>query len=267
MKKVAILSLALLVSCSYKGSFSYVKMANLDYGITEQERQRGDLYLPDDNKKKAGVILVHGGGWKSRDRSDMATIAESLVSHGLVVLNINYRLAPEYRHPSPVEDLELAVKYLRKNAENINLDPERIGLWGYSSGGHTVSFYALTRSHDTDLKVSAVVSGGAPYDFSWYPHSPYIKGYLGKFRDEIPKAYRLASASEHVVPQAPPFFLYHAVNDRLVEYAQTSAFEAKLKEMNIPVQVHAINFWGHGPAFVFSGKAIEKGVDFFKEKL
>lgn len=268
MKSILLVCCLFLSSCaSYKGTGSYQTQKDIFYAGTTEIRQQGDLYLPMINSPSPIVILVHGGGWSSRERKDMDKVAESLASNGLAVFNINYRLAPKYQHPSPIDDLESAILYVKKNAVNLNIDPNRIGLWGYSSGGHTVSYYALTRAKNKDLKVSAVVSGGAPYDFSWYPHSPYIKGYMGNYRDKMPLEYKNASCSELVTAEAPPFFLYHAKEDRLVEYAQSRAFEAKLKASGVSVKVHTINFWGHAAAFVFSNRAIEKGVKFLKKNL
>lgn len=268
MKPILLLTSLILASCaSYKGTDSYQTKKDIFYAGTTEIRQQGDLYLPLKNSPTPIVILVHGGGWSSRDRKDMDKVAESLASNGLAVLNINYRLAPKYQHPAPIDDLESAILYVKKNSAAFNIDPHRIGLWGYSSGGHTVSYYALTRAKNSELKVSAVVTGGAPYDFSWYPHSPYIKGYMGKYRDQMSMEYRNASPSELVTSEAPPFYLYHAEEDRLVEYAQSRAFEAKLKASGVPVKVHTISFWGHAGAFVFSDRAIEKGVKFLNKHL
>lgn len=60
------------------------------------------------------IITVHGGGGDSRDNSDFTSIAESLASNGYNVFNINYRLAPKNVHPAPIDDLNLAIKFLNK---------------------------------------------------------------------------------------------------------------------------------------------------------
>lgn len=197
----------------------------------------------------------------------MDRIAVSLATHGFTVLNINYRLAPHHTHPAPIEDLEKAIKFLKANSEKFKLDEEKIGLWGYSSGGHTVSYYALTRSNDPMLSVQAVVAGGAPYDFTWYPRDADLKKYLGHFRDEALLAYKKASATSKVNSAAPPFFLYHAKNDDTVEFHQMPAFEADLKLKGVPVKTYTVNFWGHIGTFLFSEKAIEKGVMFLNKHL
>lgn len=258
----------LLASCSsYQGDLSFNKQEDIFYAGTKDERQQGDIFIPEGAGPFPGIVLVHGGGWKSRDREDMNSIAESLAENGFVVFNINYRFSPKDKHPAPIDDLQSAVIYLKANAAKFKFAPEKLGLWGYSSGGHIVSYYALTRANYEKLKVSAVVSGGAPYDFTWYPHSPFIKSYTGFYRDENLKFYFEASATTKITKDAPPFFLYHGEKDRLVEWPQMTAFAAKLKAENIEVKSHSVKFWGHAMAFAMVDEPVELGIKFLKKKL
>lgn len=197
----------------------------------------------------------------------MDRIAVSLATQGFTVLNINYRLSPKHTHPAPIKDLEMAIRFFKANSNKFKLNKDKIGLWGYSSGGHTVSYYALTRAKDSNLSVNAVVSGGAPYDFTWYPRDPNLKKYIGQYRDEALFAYEKAGATTKVNSSAPPFFLYHAKNDDIVEFHQMPSFEADLKLNEIPVKTYTVNFWGHVGTFLFSRKAIEKGVNFLIKHL
>jgi acetyl esterase/lipase len=268
IKTTESLLLTLLFSCaSHPGYQDFDILRNIHYTENKIERQEADVYIPEGKGPFPGVILVHGGGWKSRDRTDMDSIAKSLASNGFSVLNINYRFAPEYLHPAPINDLERALIFFKKNNTKFKLDPHRVGLWGYSSGGHTVSYFALTKASDAELRVEAVVSGGAPYDLTWYPESPYIKGYMGEFRDKLLKEYFDASVTSWVTEEAPPFFLYHAENDDLVEYAQATALEARLKLKKVPVSVHKIKFWGHATAFAISDLPVKRGIKFLKRNL
>lgn len=263
MKTFFLLLLSLLASCaSYRGQGSFSVLENIYYTSEKTERLRGEVYIPNGAGPYPGVVLVHGGGWQLRDLSDMRSIAESLASHGFVVFNINYRLAPQFRHPTPVDDLASALIYFKEHAALYRLKPEKIGLWGYSSGGHTVSYYALVRGG-----VQAVVTGGAPYDFTWYPQSPYIKAYTGSYRNEALEAYIEASVVNKVTESSPPFFIYHAKEDKLVEFAQATNFEARFLVLKRPVQRHDISWWGHAFAFALNDDAVKEGVKFMTKNL
>ncbi len=263
MKLNILALLFVLTSCaSYKGPQSYTVVSNVYYTSQKIERQQGDVYVPKGEGPFPGVVLVHGGGWQLRDRDDMESIAKSLAGHGFVVFNINYRLAPKFRHPTPVDDLASALSHLRDNAALYRLNVQKIGLWGYSSGGHTVSYYALVRGG-----VQAVVTGGAPYDFMWYPQSPYIKSYTGAYRNDDLETYAEASVVDKVTETSPPFFIYHAKEDRLVEFAQATNFEARFLALKRPVKRHDISWWGHAFAFALNDEAVEKGVKFLQKNL
>jgi acetyl esterase/lipase len=260
------LILFFLLGCAaYKGDGTF-KTETFFYTDEKVDRQSGEAYIPDEGKNLPGIVMVHGGGWNSRDYTDNRSIAKSLASHGYTVININYRFPPKYLHPAPIEDLASAIKWFKKNAAHLKLDPSRIGLWGYSAGGHITSLYALQKIGTPDA-VQAVVSGGTPYDLTWYTHSPIIGPYIGGPRDEKLEEYFRASPAWNIKKGAPPFFIYHAVNDKLVEYVQATSFEARMKREGNYIKRYKVPFWGHGFAFVFSDEAVKKGIKFFDKKL
>lgn len=263
MKNALLVTLFILTSCaSYEGKTKYKDVLNVYYTDAKSERQQGDLFLPKITEKAPVIILIHGGGWDSRSRDDMATIARSLAGHGFIAFNINYRFVPEHKHPAPIEDIASAIKFLKTNESKYNIDLSKIGLWGYSSGAHSAAYYALTHPG-----ISAVVAGGGPYDFTWYPHSPLIKGYMGDYRDQMLDEYFKASASNHVTNAAPPFFMYHGEQDKLVEHAQMMALEAKLKHHKVLVETHTVKFWGHAMTFAIVDIPVKKGIFFLKKIL
>ena len=157
---ILLTNIFLITACaSYKSDKRYSIKENISYA--KHKRNIGDLYLAK-NKKAPIVITVHGGGWDSRSKSDFDSIAKSLASHGYNVFNINYRLAPKHQHPSPIDDLAKAIKFLKNNySDQINTD--KIALWGYSAGAQITFLYALKR----DNNIKALIGGGGPYDFTW----------------------------------------------------------------------------------------------------
>ncbi len=228
----------------YRGNLALPAAKELYY--SEQQGLKGQLYL--DEKaigKKNGrlVILVHGGGWSSRDLSDMENIAESLATHGFIVFNIDYRLAPQFRHPSAAKDVLKATQFIQKYLNKKGVKELKTAVWGYSSGAHTASLFALKLAPEAGVIIDVVVAGGGPYDLSFYPESPYIKNYLGFFRKGKVEAYDEASPIRYVSPSSPKFFLYHAREDQLVEWVQMTAFEAELERKKVFSESYLIPFW------------------------
>jgi acetyl esterase/lipase len=249
-------------SCaSFKSDKTFKIIENLPYTESElEERLQGDLYLSS-TKKSPIVFVVHGGGWSSRTKSDMKTLSESLASHGFNVFNINYRLSPEHKHPAAILDLQTAVNFIKNNYPDI--DSTRIGLWGYSSGAHTSLMYGMKYNRD----VKAIVSGGAPYDLTWYKFSPYIKDYMGEHRKGFIKEYNEASPVQYISKGGPSFFLYHGKSDTLLEHSQMTNFEARLLTAGADVESLTVPWWGHATLLIFSKEPIVKGIKFLKRKL
>jgi acetyl esterase/lipase len=267
MKYLSLLFVLMISSCaSFKGAGEFDKKEKFSYMSDTSERHMAEAFIPKGAGPFPGVIVVHGGGWRTGSLEDVRSIAKSLASHGYTVMTINYRFSPKDKHPAPIEDLEQALIHFKKNAPEYKLDTKQIGLWGYSSGAHTVAYYAYSKN-DSENKVQAVVAGGGPYDLTWYPHSPYINDYIGKYRDDAIDEYFAASVTGLVKPGLPPTFLYHSVNDKLLEYTQCTALEAKLEQAHVKVKRYAIGYWGHATGFIFSNEAVKKGILFLKDVL
>lgn len=253
------LALILFSCASYKSNQEYDLKKNVGYG--EHKRQVGNLYL---SKKENApmVITVHGGGWDSRDNTDFTSIAKSLASHGYNVFNINYRLAPKYKHPAPIDDLELAIKYLKKNYPK-KFNQDKIALWGYSAGAQITFLYALKR----DRSIKAIIGGGGPYNFTWWPTSPIITPYMGVKHDDDIKAWMDASPYFHLHKNAPSIFMYHGEEDNLVEHSQMTELRSKAMLLGLDIETHSVGFWGHAFTFVFSDEAVKKAIKFLNKRL
>ncbi len=233
-----------------------------------------DLYLPEKTPAKANnwpvVLMVHGGGWSGRDRSDMDSTAKKLVKQGYAVFNISYRFAPEFIYPAQVQDLQLALLWLQKNASQYQLDLHRVNAWGYSSGAHLVAQVASVtpgEAQTLDLspalpKIHAVVAGGIPADLSQYSNSPIVVPFLGVKRDENPQLYKDASPMTHISADVPPVFLYHGKLDRLVEKEQSINYYNALRQAGVPAELYLHPLWGHLAMFLFGWDAESKAIDF-----
>src|SRR5690606_23503702 len=134
---------------------SVVEHKNITYVRYGERELQLDLYLPANLKPASnnegaahnpvpGVILVHGGGWRSGFRTHLTPMAIELANAGYVTATISYRLAPEAQYPAAVHDVKAALRWLRSNAAQYHVDPSRIAVGGSSAGGQIASLTAVT---------------------------------------------------------------------------------------------------------------------------
>ena len=112
-------------------------LRDLEYVPGGHERQKLDLYLPREasvDRKRPLIVWVHGGAWLagSKDRCPAVPFADQ----GYAVASINYRLSQHAIFPAQIEDCKAAIRWLRVNAGKYGYDPNRLGVWGASAGGH-----------------------------------------------------------------------------------------------------------------------------------
>lgn len=220
-----------------------------------------DVYMPRTPGVYPGVIMVHGGGWDARDRSDMESISEKLARRGYVVANIQYRLAPAFRYPAPLDDVRAATLWMRANAARFRLDPERVAGWGYSAGAHLVAL-AATANSSPAARFQAVVAGAAPTNLPRYPDSPIITKFIGTSYAAKPKTWSDASPITHVTAGTPPMFLYHGKWDRLVYAEDSVAMKERLQQAGVPVELYLVRGTGHITTFLADFGAEDAGIDF-----
>lgn len=223
-----------------------------------------DFYKPESTTPTPAVLLVHGGGWnKEERRSDMTGIAKDLAKRGYLVMNTTYRLTPKWTFPAQKEDMDLAIRHLRENAKSYNLDPERIGTFGYSAGGHLSALAGL----DPKNRVKAIVAGGAPADLAFWPDgklSGLLMGGPFKGREAV---YREASPVSHVTRNSPPVFIYHGSKDTLVPVEHPKAFIDVLEKNNVEHEVYWVEGRSHILTHLFSANAVPQAIDFLDKHL
>lgn len=239
------------------------------------ESLAGDLYLPDGSRPHATVMLVHGGGWERRGREDMNSIAEYLVEHGFAVFNISYRFAPEYTFPAQIHDLQQAVRWLRRNSDRYRIDPERIGAYGFSSGGHLVLMLGTISPGDEldrpyggeNARIQAVVAGSAPTDLRKFKGGRLVPQFLGKRYEEDIALFAQASPIANVTADDPPVFLYHGELDMLVDVTHSRDMKLALDDANVKAELYIVHYLGHASLFVLNDSATEAAQVFLRRYL
>ncbi|CAM2802550.1 alpha/beta hydrolase [Rariglobus hedericola] len=248
---------------------SYIRQDDIVYTpATWPQALEADLYLPKGAGPFPGVLLIYGGGWKPSDnRYQMKSIAKQLAARGYVVMNAAYRGAPAFTYPAPVEDLREALRWLHAHADEYRLRTDRVATFGYSAGGHLAALVGLMDG-PPELRVQAIVAGGAPSDLTLYPGGDLVPAFLGGTIDQIPATFREASPINHISAGSPPVFLYHAGNDKLVPTEHAVRFEAALTAAGVSHEpVYWIKNRGHITGFLFDAGAEKAAITFLDRVL
>ncbi len=231
-----------------------VGKSSVIYKAVDGIRLTLDLYrTPDISGKLPVVIVVHGGSWRSGDNSQLEGMNRYLAAAGYAVAAINYRLAPAFRFPAPLEDIGGSIAFLEHHTDDFGTDPERVVLLGRSAGGHLALLAAYTLGHRA---IRGVVGLYPPTDmrWSWARPSPArimdsngaIIEFLGGTFDEAAETFDQASPIRFVRPDSPPTLLIHGRKDMLVSPLQSSRLRSELARAAVP-HYHMELPWGnHG---------------------
>jgi acetyl esterase/lipase len=233
---------------------------------------KADAYVPrGDGGPWPGVLLIHGGGWESGDRDQVASIARRLARRGFVVVNTTYRLSPGAHFPAALQDVQQALAWMQAEAAHLHLRPDRIAAFGYSAGAHLAALLGTISPGDALAHpgpgVAAVVAGGVPSDLAKFKGGKLVPQFLGTSWTADPEAYRRASPVTYISRDDPPFFLYHGTRDTLVppDHAQD------LHDALLAAGVHSELFWlrgrGHIAAFLTDGAAVDAASEFLDRQL
>ncbi len=117
---------------------------NLTYAKIDQRSLHLDAFLPKGKKVTPAVLLIHGGGWRSGNRSQHIPLAQHLAAKGIASFTVEYRLSTEAFYPAAVFDVKSAVRWLKANAKKFNIDTNKIAILGFSAGGQLASLVGLT---------------------------------------------------------------------------------------------------------------------------
>jgi len=212
-------------------------------------------YLPAKEKATgAAIIVCPGGGYQHLADHEGRPVAEWLNSIGITAFVLKYRLGPRYHHPAPLQDAARAIRTVRARAAEWKLDPERIGILGFSAGGHLA---ATAGTHFDSGKSDAAdpierVSSRPNLMILIYPvvtmkqqtHGGSKSNLLGP--DPSPELVTLLSNEEQVTKETPPAFLVHTMNDTVVPVENSLMFVMALRKAGVPFEFHLYERGPHG---------------------
>jgi len=219
-------------------------------------KEKADIYSPLDHDKAKplpGIIVIHGGGFNDGDkaRNRELNISENLTLQGYVCMSINYKLRRtqgQVTWPQSVHDAKAAVRYLRKEAANLGVDPEKIGVIGCSAGCNLSMMLATTGPvdgfdavkgepyQDVAARVTCAVGFYGAVDLMNY-HDMKM---FAKTREEAPELYKMGSPITYLDAKDPPMLLVHGTADVTVPLSQSETYLMIAKEKGAPCVLEVI---------------------------
>jgi len=228
-----------------------------------------DLYVPEEGPDKALplVVWIHGGGWRAGSKEGCRALP--LAGEGYVVASINYRLTHEAVFPAQIFDCKAAIRWLRAHAQEYHIDPDRVGVWGSSAGGHLVALLGTSgdvKALEGDLgnpeqssRVQAVCDWFGPTDFLTMRQQASERRrrldaarpsaelqLIGGTIDERRGLAVLASPVTYVSEDDPPFLIAHGDSDPVVPVQQSQLFHDALKKAGVDSALLVLEGQGHG---------------------
>lgn len=231
------------------------------YGKTGDVELKLNLARPKDASGKLPCVLViHGGGWAAGSKEGHNHLTWEFAKRGFVSATVGYRLAPKFLFPAQIEDVKCAVRYLRANAEKLNVDPEKLGAVGFSAGAHLSMMLGAMGKGDglegdggnpeQSSQVQCVVAYFGPTDFVnvEFPEASrgIVSRWIGGAREEKKEQYRLASPVTYVSRGDAPMLLIQGTKDPLVPHDQAYRMADALTAAGVPGRVELLLGAGHG---------------------
>ena len=226
-------------------------------GNEDADKPSLTIYLPDSSQASgSGVVVCPGGGYGMLAVDhEGKQVAQWLTARGVVAFVLKYRLGPRYHHPVELGDAQRAIRYARYHAAEYGIGPEKIGIWGFSAGGHLASTAGTHFDSGNSGASDPIDRVGSRPDFmilcypvisftTPYVHRGSMRNLLGDNPD--PKLAGSLSNETQVTPQTPPTFLFHTDSDDGVPAENSVLFYLALRKAGVPAEIHIYERGPHG---------------------
>jgi len=224
------------------------------------------------------LVWIHGGAWTTGNKDTGLYRLSFFAQRGYFCATIEYRLAGEARFPAQIEDCKCAIRFLRAKAKEYNIDPNSIGVWGGSAGGHLAALLGTSgnvsalEGHggwpEHSSNVQAVCACAAPSDFFKWDKGAFSAGIdlIGGPFDTNKEKAALASPVTHVGKQAPPFLIVHGELDNTVPLRQSQLLHAALQKAGVNATLHVESGAPHSVLGGGSHTKLQRMIDEFFDK-
>ena len=225
-------------------------------GSGQADKPTLTTYLPAQNPTHSAVVVAPGGGYTmlAVDHEGVA-IARWLNSHGVAAFVLHYRLGPTYHDPVELEDAQRAIRTVRARAESLGIATNRIGMWGFSAGGHLTATAGTLFGDGQPGAADATDRMSSRPDFlilaypvmtmeGPYTHTGSRTALLGAHPTQVEE--RRLSPEKHVTAQTPPTFLFSTTDDDAVPVMNSVLFYSALVKAGVPAEMHLFQHGKHG---------------------
>lgn len=235
-------ALAISLACAAAGNAAAETRIMRDVGYGAMPQQRCDIYAPPQANKAPVIMMFHGGGWAYGDKTHANSIDNKVarwVPKGFVVISCNYRMLPDAKPLTQVEDIARALGEMQAQASGWGGDKERFILMGHSAGAHLVALLAATPSLRGDYgarpPLGTVALDSAAYDVVAIMSQPHLKLYDHAFGSD--DSYWRMASPYYALSTAPAPMLSVCSTRRADSCAQAKRFAAKAHSLGGEVEV------------------------------
>ncbi|MEO5995860.1 MAG: alpha/beta hydrolase [Chitinophagaceae bacterium] len=228
---------------------------SVNNGKDPVKRPRLDFFIPETktDKKRAAIIVCPGGGYGGLAPHEGVPFAELFAAKGIVSAVLYYRVSPN-RYPAPFADAVRAMRLVRSQAESLNIDPNKIGIIGFSAGGHLSATVATqpdlykdpedTLASAVSARPNRVMLGYPVISFEEYGHMGSAKNLLGD--NPPPDMLRQLSNQKQVTTENPPAFIFHTADDEVVPVQNSFFFAEACVRNKVSTSLHVYPNGKHG---------------------
>ncbi|MGL5016815.1 MAG: alpha/beta hydrolase [Luteolibacter sp.] len=214
-----------------------------------------DVHLPEPGKARGSAVVVLPGGGYGEISMDFEAVhaAQFLTDNGVAAFVLRYRHAPRFRHPLPMEDARRGVRLVRSRAAEFKIDPNRIGLMGFSAGGHLASTVITHLDVGDPAATDPIARVSARPDFAIlvYPvitltEEKFVhKGSRSNLTGDKQELWPGLSSERHVSKNTPPVFLIHGGKDKGVPPENSMMFADACRKAGVSVELHVLSHGEH----------------------
>jgi len=227
------------------------------YKTVDSTNLKLDIYHAKNISESAPLLLfIHGGAWKKGNKHDYLRYLVDFARKGYVTATVQYRFSNKVKFPAQLQDVKAAIRWLKKNADNYNINSKKVAVIGGSAGGHLAMMAGYTSgisefNEETESpyssEVQAVVNLYGPADLTteYAREQSSVTNLIGKKYNEAPELFQKASPTNYITADDPPTLIFQGTIDELVPFSQSDNLTKQLENAGAQVEYHKLEGWPH----------------------